>query len=325
MRYQTLVPWIVLPLLPLIVGFVLLGLIDDPKTGIAPHLPGTDDLIAGNLDLIFFNAFLPYLSVTLFHVAACIAVIVHLGQKLLSMPKTARDSALWIFGATMILLVLIGVFVRSGDGTGALNIGYRYVCMVLSSADVAGHILPTDCTADGLSRLAWLALLPVIAGLVAAALASAVTSTCFAPLDATEPEEVEADLARRGALIEQAFKAVAFVLVTSILALVIFYRLPLAFIDEDKAAAALWTGYAQGVTLYWGVLFTLTLVCIFGPGTVMLNARLRESLGGLAGLSLPDSLNQQATRQQVINILTTLAPLLIGASGSVLETIAGAL
>ena len=91
-------------------------------------------------------------------------------------------------------------------------------------------------------------------------------STAFRPLEAKEPQALAAELTERARLVEQAFRATAFVLVTSALSLVTFYRIPLAMI-EDPLALQLMTGFGQGMTLFWGAAFTLTLVAIFGPGT----------------------------------------------------------
>ena len=321
MGYRTGVLWTILPLAPLALGFVVLGLVDQAPAGLAGHLPGPGSFFTDNRELRFFNALLGYLAVALAHVAACVAVTVVFCIKLWHLPRPVQIRSLAIFAATLVLLAGIGMLVRQEGNTGALNLGYRYVCMVLSSADVARHIVPPDCTGGGLSRLAWFALGPLLAGLLAAALASAVTSTNFAPLDSEDPAGA---LQRRSASIEQTFRAVAFILVTSTLALVLFYRLPLALI-ADEGAALLWTGYAQGITFFWGVLFTLTLVCVFGTGALLMSAEQRRHMAAGMPLQLPDALTAREMRHQIAKILTTLAPLLIGASGSVLETIAGVL
>lgn len=85
------------------------------------------------------------------------------------------------------------------------------------------------------------------------------------------------------------------------------------------------TGFAQGMTLFWGIVFTLTLAAIFGPGTLILTRHLRAEHLASIGPDLPEGLLPQSTRKRIAGMLTTLAPLLIGASGSVLETIAGPL
>ncbi len=321
---STLLLWIVLPILPFAVGFLVLGLVDHPVSGVRAHLPGKDAFHDEGLDLRFFNALLGYGALAIIQVLSCAAVIAMLALHVARMPAQARVRVLAMTAASLILLWLISVAVRQDGSNGALWIGYRYPCMVLLNSGVAGHILPDSCDGEGLSRLAWFALVPYMAGLAAAAFASAVVASAFGRLPPGTAEEIAADLKTRSALVEQSFRMTAFILVISTLALVLFYRLPLALIEDDLATE-LMTGYAQAITFFWGVLFTLTLAAIFGPGTLILKRRLREAGIAPGDVDLPEQLLPHGAKERLAGLLTTLAPLLIGASGSVLEQIASAL
>ena len=306
------------------VGFFILGVVDYQGFGFRAYLPSADAFYSEDLHLRFFNALLPYLAVVLIQVTSSVGVALVMLGKLRRRPPEARADAFLIFAALIALLVIIGLIVRMEGNEGALNFGYRYVCMVLSEARVAPHVVPESCTSDGLSPLAIFALLPLGLGLIAAALAGGLTSSIFGPLEGDTTEAKEAELDRRGVAFDGLFKATAFLLVTSTMALIFFYRLPLSII-EDPGQTALWTGYASAMTLYWGVLFTLTLVCVFGHGSMRLKAEIERHRTRDTELDFEESLLPKAARERIVTILTTLAPLLIGAAGSVLQTIAAAL
>jgi hypothetical protein len=331
--------WIIAPVLPLAAALLVLGMVDSGPDVFQAFLPDEKALVPGQgaplevkqavRNMVFYKHYLTYLGVSLFHVAACLIVFVVLSLKVRTLPPAMRLRAVGVFLAIMALLVAIGYAARVDGWDGGLNFGYRYICAALDTADLSAPIFPANGWFEPpLSRFAFFALVPLLTGITASALTAAVASTAFRPM----PKDVEdpaAELAARAALLQTAFQATAFVLVTSVLTQVAFYRLPLPLI-EDETALALMTGFAQSMSLYWGVVFTMTIVAMFGPGTLSLHQHLSAHYRGLAGLSgempdLPKALQPDTLRQRVAGVLTALAPLLIGASGSILETIAEAL
>ena len=319
--------WIVLPLLPLLAGFVVLDVVNgtqtlDPVTGtivsdtsFTPHLPALSDLHAADRGLRVFGGMATYVSVGLFHICACLAVIALMGLHIRRMEPASRQQALIVLGALAVLLAIISVAARQDGWNGALTLTYRNICALVHRADVLPDLMPKSCTGAGISLFAWAALLPYMFGLAAAACAAAVTSTAFRPLKAGDAPET---LASRAALVEQTFHATAFVLVTSTITMMLFYQIPLPLIENPDALEQM-TAYARSMTLFWGVVFSLTLVAIFGPGQLML-----EDDGARPG-QIPEALTPRGTRKQLTSTLTALAPLLIGASGTILEQLAGAL
>lgn len=316
--------WVLLPIAPLLLGFAVLGLLDGGGAVLDTHLPAPETFHGADLNLRFFNALVIYAGVGVFHVCACIAVaglmLWHLWQR----PKAARMRALAVLGCAMVLLIVGNIAVRVDGNTGALTLAYRNVCTVVHAADVFSHLMPPSCTAPGVSLFAWMALLPYIFGVIAAAFAAALVSTTARPLPTDAPQEA---LASRARLIEIAFQATAFVLVTSTVTMMQFYQLPLALIapfqgETAAPAATLMAGYGNGMTFFWGVLFTLTLAAIFAPAHLLLT---RQAKVHALDAALPPTLDAGALRKRLTTGLTTLAPLLIGASGSILEQFASAL
>ena len=117
-------------------------------------------------------------------------------------------------------------------------------------------------------------------------------------------------------LVDLTFQATAFVMVTSTISLMLFYRLPLSVV-ADETARELLSGFAQGMALFWGIVFTLTLVAIFGPSNLLLNKALADK-PEMAD-NFREKIEKLSTKHQVSKILTMLAPLLVGSSASILE------
>lgn len=120
-----------------------------------PGPPETTTLFyAEGRELRFFNALVTYAGIALFQVAACIGVIGLIALRIAALARPLRTRALIVAGATMALLVLLGLLARSDGMTGALNLTYRHICAVLTEAVTAEGLLPGSCTEAGISRFA---------------------------------------------------------------------------------------------------------------------------------------------------------------------------
>lgn len=323
MRDRSHFLWMILPILPLLAGFAALHLVNDGTMTLLSDQADTTTFHPGARDLRFFNALVPYVALGLFHVAGCTVVTVVALRRILSLPPVPRLRGLQVLGVSFAVLVLVNILARTPALIGALRISYRTTCDLLlkawplPEAEGAPHILPSACDAAGLSVLAWLAIMPYVAGLTAAVAASALASTAFAaPRGAPDADVVDGT-----ARIERAFQATTFVLVTSTMLMVLFYRLPLPLI-QDENFLALVTTFGNGMGMFWGVMFTLTLMAIFGPALLLMPGRLPATEEGAA---LRDRLFGTGARKRLAEILLLLAPLLIGSAGTLLEVLAKAI
>jgi len=217
-----------------------------------------------------------------------------------------------ILAGSIILVGLLSYIARQDWFEGALNIAYRSTCAVMVKAQVADHILPGGCTEEGISHFAWLGLLPYMAGILAAATASALVSTAH----------LQDDLAHWAETLDQAFKATAFVLVANTVAMMVFYHLP-GSVVSDKPTQDLIKGFAQGMTLFWGIVFSLTLFAVFAPAQVLLGRAIGRDRD--ADSELIKRIEERSTYQQTKQVLTTLAPLVVGSSASVLDLLSSAI
>lgn len=313
MNHRINLIWAILPVVPLILGFMALNAIDGPKSELFDAISSSVKSANVANSLMFFNAVLVFVSVSLFHIVACIVVAVAFAWRISLMPLAIKRQSLYVLCGASLLVVFISLSARTDVFGGALNLGYRNICEVLSQANPAPHLLPESCDAGALSRFAWLALLPYISGILAAAFASAYVRACWIRNSTTDVEST-ADLSF-------AFNALALVLVTSTMALMLFYKLPLAVVS-DPSVRSLITDYGQAMMLFWGIVFTTTLGVIFAP--VSLLTQSKASATDSSNHAAPDSFLQHF-RHNIAKILTMLAPLLVGSSGTIFETIAAAL
>lgn len=311
MQNRTHFIWIILPILPLILGFALLNLLSDGSITLLSDAVSEAAVFSSDLNLRFFNALVIYAAVGLFQVMGCLAVVVFVVMKLRTTQADLRRDSLIIFGLSLVILFAINILARQDGFTGALDIAYRSTCAVMVKSGVAPHILPVGCRAPGLSHFAWLGLLPYVAGVLAAASASALVSTAYRQDDL----ETWSDLA------DQAFNATAFVLVASTIAMMLFYHLPLSVVENEDARKLI-TGFAQGMTLFWGITFTLTLMAVFAPGDLMLTRAIATEKDVSADLQ--KRIADRSAYKQASRVLTTLAPLLVGSSATVIEMMTGA-
>lgn len=218
----------------------------------------------------------------------------------------------------------MGYFARQESLDGALFLTYRNICAVIEYAHLGAHFLPESCTSSGVSLLAWAALLPLVAGILATGFISALVSAGIEPTGAVQPQsgdrEVIKDTASR---LREAFQANVVILVTSMVTLSLFFKLPLSVLEGEATAA--FSLYGSSMTLFYGMIFTLTLFVIFAPARFLL---LRTALGRgdeLLSEALKNALGDKDMRQRFFSFLLALSPLLVGAASPLLEAFVGML
>lgn len=307
-------------MLPLVPFCAALGLLEfvhgDAET--APPLALPVGRSGDGAEVAFFNGLIVYLSVGIFHVAACLAAIAYLLARVLALPRGVQGRVWLVIAALLVLLAVANGYARAQAVPGALNLTYRYVCEVVWHAQVMPHLLPESCFSGPLSPFALLAVFPYSFGLLAAVCAGGLACTAALPLPQGDPEAAQ----RRVVRVERAFQITTVVLVTSTISMMLFYRLPIAVLPE-AGPQALVLGYGQGLAMFWGAVFTLTLLATFGPALAFLQRPVDPAPGGVA--PEPGARAMQSFRQYVSSALAVLAPLVVGALGPVLELLAGAL
>jgi hypothetical protein len=83
------------------------------------------------------------------------------------------------------------------------------------------------------------------------------------------------------------------------------------------------TYYAEGMTLFWGTIFTLTMLAIYGPAALELRRQLRQHVATEDDPSAlsdwAETLDVLSFRRRLKNALVAVSPLLVGPVGAMLE------
>ena len=124
-------------------------------------------------------------------------------------------------------------------------------------------------------------------------------------------------------MLQQSFYLLSAVLVTSTISIMLFFRLPVALAGGDGPARMALDAYAQGLTAFWGTVFTLTLFATFAPAALLLR---RSAHRYRDRLNAPQEFQAWLTdhvpvtlEKQIRNLAATLAPLIIGLLGNFLQ------
>ena len=224
-------------------------------------------------DFIHFEGLMIYVSVASFHVVLCVLTILYCSFQIRQLHK-AVQARTWSLLGLLLLLLIVAILVARTDQT-AVQLTYRNTCELLKQAEVAVHIMPPDCRSGAPSLLAWLAILPFVSGIVAAVFATAVASLAAEPLPETPESAWRSAFASRARTLQRVFYVVSLVLVTSTISIMLFLQLPLALAADYPTKLAV-TGHAQGMTVFWGTVFTLTLVMMFAPSAFLLLKTARQ-------------------------------------------------
>lgn len=309
--------WMVLPVLPFLLAVGTLQALSGAGIDLVSSQLPPEVRHTAQTDLRFASGIMIYASVALFHSVICLGVIGYSVLLLMRRSPHSQKRSVGVLAGSMGLVVLANLGARDFL-IGALDLTYRTNCNALVTLGAGKHLLPDACDSGPLSLLAVLALTPYVLGILAAAMTSALTATAY------DSAESEPDLLAGAAQVDRMFQATAFVLATSVATLVAFYRLPLALIS-DETVRDLVAGFGQGMAMFWGVGFTLTLLAIFAPSTLLVQRRLAlyRDAGDLP--TLRAKLADQGPRKRVQDALTLLAPLLVGSAATIIDLLAKAL
>lgn len=100
-RFEAPLMWIVLPVLPVLLGFALLNILSDGSITLLSSGIAESALYGDARDLRFFNALIIFAAVGLFQVIGCATVAVFAAAKLSEFPAEARNMAWRIFAGSV--------------------------------------------------------------------------------------------------------------------------------------------------------------------------------------------------------------------------------
>lgn len=314
---------------PLLAAVLLLQLLGPPARPVSQ----------AELDLLHSSrsAFLPgaitYAVLVTIHVCVCLAAIVFARLVLRSVPGAARlETVGFALGAGIagLILALAALNARS---LLAYRLTYANYEELFRGTGAGAWLLDAPL---GMTTLGLAAFLPTALGALAVALTAAAAvgqlSLLGAPA-APADEEKEVLLCIAAARIRRLAYALSLVLVTSTVAASMYFQLPASLIVPANAQAAIARigAYGAELTLFWGGVYTLTLIAAVGVPLLLVQERVRGFLEGLQPPERAEPFRERMAKagalsgggDQVKVLIAFVAPLASAPITSFLQAAAG--
>ena len=272
---------------------------------------------------------LTYAALAYVQFTTCLLVIGFYIFRLCRLDRARRAGALRLLAVTALCAAAAVAVVRSLQGA-AYAVTYVNVRDLLARTDAAND-LTTPFFSFGsvpylvdVTRISIIGGIPFLMGVIAVVLAVPVGAAAASFPD-SEPEDWKREFAERVKCLQESFYALSVVLVTSTVAIMLFFQLPAEIaVDGDRDGLL---RYARGLTVFWGATMTLTLLASFAPAMLELRRRAREQHGAVASRrDFGEWFAEQVpitVRRQVANLATMLAPLMVGPLGGLLQAMFG--
>jgi hypothetical protein len=316
-----------LPVLPFVGAAVILQFLSPPPIDPTDYVKmfGTDaSALMGHL-----GDRLTYAAMAYVQLATCVTVMAYYALRLHELDEARRRGAFRILAATAGCAAIAVVLVRSLRGA-AYVLTFQNIRDLLQQTSVTHDFSLPTYHVPAIPYLADVTPVAVVVGLpflfgVLAVIAAVPVSAATVTFQQIEDGKWQASFAERVAMLQRAFYALSVVLVTSTVALMLFFQLP-AEIALDEGRVAL-LRYARGLTVFWGAVMTLTLLAVFIPPVLGLRSQAKARYRSVGD---PREFNDWFTEQvpispqrQLANLATMLAPIMIGPLGGLLQSLFG--
>jgi len=278
---------------------------------------------------------LTYYALAGVHVCICLGAAGWFFSRMTRLPAAQRTRAFrFLRTALLILVPLVLFYVIFADDSVIVQLGFKATCVALETARLPTALSGAGCFAPGgISTLTLLAWIPTFSGMGAALFAAACADGSVTNLPSRTEPNWQAALDGRIRTLERSVYVLSAVLVSSTITITLFARLPLGLFPDGSALAGAMSAYVVGLSTFWGGLFTLTLLATFaGPAWQLL--RHAEGKGAWrtadAGVEAAPDLGAWlqehvfvTVKRQFGNIVSLLAPLLVGPLSSLLSSLTG--
>lgn len=319
------------PVLPLILATALVStLVPEPAAELSFLKIAPDQYLAKPLiDYRHLGDMLTYIALASVHCVLCIGVVVYFVQRIGNLPAEQRRHATIFFcGAAVLTVGLIVYFALNSNSDALVQLGYKATCLALEQARLSTALVE-DCFEPGeTSALKLSASIPTLLGIATIVFAGAFTYGNARALPAIDEPNWREAIERRTKALQSSVYALSAVLVSSTVTITLFAHLPVAlFADKSDLAKAL-SHYANGLSTFWGALFSLTLIATFAAPTYLLLQRAYSHEAAAGPIEdLRAWLHEHvfvSLRKQFVNAASLLAPLLVGPLSSLFSSLAGA-
>lgn len=332
-----------LPFLPLIAMTVLLSrLVLSTQRLEFLEVNNLEFIPESSRNFVHLGDMLVYYSVSSFHVLICFFVVFYFVFLMRNLPETQyRKSKIFLAVMSAPLGAMLIYYTRNASDIVLVQLGYKAVCMVIKEADlatnlVAGRIVGTDsvvpaCFNVVFNKLTLLSWIPAFSGMGTVAIAAAFVYGNASGLPSYEDPEWRSVVEQRIKSLQRSVYALSAVLVSSTLTISLFAHLPTGLLEDANGHAKAVAAFAVGVTTFWGALFSLTLVATFAVPAfrIMRYAYGYQAVSEKTAVPVADLrvwLHEHvfvSFKNQLVNVLSLVAPLLVGPLSSLISKVAG--
>lgn len=266
----------------------------------------------------YHGGFIGYATAASVHILVCITVIAFNLYHLWSCEAPVRRNLI-LLALSYAFVVCLFMVLTNDPNLAAykltyLNIRELYVGTPQADLILAGFSLHV--------------LLPTLFGIVAVAFAATGAESLFTEFDKDAGKLTGEELKAKIAILKRGFQSLSVVLVSTVIAAAVSFHLPARLYDGD--GAKLISNYADEVTIFWGAIFTLTLLATYAPHLFRLRNLSRSYAKVLQerqpGAPQPEWLSDTALfgnmRSHIGAVFTLLAPLITGSLGNIIQTVA---
>ena len=282
--------------------------------------------------LTHLSNLLNYFSITSVHVIVCLIVISFFLYQIHRLPTAVvRRTYLYMAVTTVTFLMVMYIVHLYANNLMLTQLGYKSICILMSKAELQTSLVWPDpggghtgeaCFRPEFTRLVWLAWTPVMLGVLAIMIASAFTTVMASEPIPSADEQWRPQFLTRVKLLQKSFYMLSLVLVTSTVTIFQFSSLPLDLLTDQPLKATL-TQFVNGMTAFWGGMFTATLFATFAPAALLF---LRHARDHQKGPTVPSDLRQWlyesvfvSIKKQAMNALVMIAPMLVGPLSHLLQ------
>ena len=280
-----------------------------------------------------------YAAMIFFHVTLCLCLIVLFWDRLRDFPGYLRHRAyVLMFIEASLFLAILAFYWRS---TGLYKLSYLNIRELLARTCVLDDVLAAcvpNCVADGITRcvpdldsvttkLSMFVYIPQIFSIATLTVALAVAASVIGNLQQLTVQDWQKRFDDGVKSLQFCFYGLSAVLVTSTITATLFFQFPASLAAADTPAATALSEYARTLTVFWGTVYTLTLIATFAPAALILRSLVRRyERGAESSAEFKRWLTDKALVSPIrliTNFLAMLAPMLFGAAGSLMKFLPG--
>jgi len=287
--------------------------------------------------LTHISNLLTYFSITAVHGIVCLFVIGFFIYQTHKLPIIiVRRTYLYMAITSIAFFAAAFIVHKSANELMLTQLGYKSICVMLSQADLQTALVLLDpngghtgeaCFRAEYTRLVWLAYTPIMFGVLAIIFASTFATVMASQAMPSPEEQWRPYFLSRIKLLQKSFYLLSLVLVTSTITILLFTSLPAELLDTKGSLVTAFGKFVNGITAFWGGLFTATLFATFVPAALLLLNHTRHHQSEAASSSelgqwLYDSVFV-SIKKQTMNALVIIAPMLVGPFSELLRNLSG--